>query len=118
MTRLAAFLLAALLACAPEPPPFQLAVADGEVQLAAAPGVKLNAEYDPRLILARGDTLRLTSDSISADSLWFATPPRAPWTGDPDELDGELRVSICDNDLNVCRLVTGRVRGGTVVGRQ
>ena len=76
-----------------------------ELSLHAAPGIRINARLKPALELADGRVLRFDSPDLTADSAYFASPPRLTAPGLPPRLHGLVRAGICRAGETVCRTV-------------
>jgi hypothetical protein len=85
--------------------PRWLAVEAGPpLRLVAAPGVRINALLKPALELDDGTVVRFDSPFVTPDSAYFKAAPTATPPASKDR-HGRLRLSICREDEQICRLV-------------
>jgi hypothetical protein len=78
---------------------------DTRLTLHAESGLKINARLAPALELADGTVLRFEAAERTADSAYYAEPPRALLPGRHARVHGTLRASVCRDDEQVCRAV-------------
>jgi hypothetical protein len=103
---LAAVLFSA--ACARDPAhPVEVRVEPGaastRLRLLPTPGWRINARLPPAFEQADGSVVRLSADSVSADSAYYLEPPAATLPGANRKLRGTLRASVCADGEQVCR---------------
>ena len=101
------------LGCADSPEPFprlmHLAVEPAgegfDLVLYPATGARINSRLKPTIELEGGGRLILDSSSITADSAYFAAPPRVRLARGQGRIEGTLRVGICPAGLNACQAI-------------
>ncbi len=74
-----------------------------DLVLYPATGARINSRLKPTIELEGGGRLTLDSPSMTADSAYFAAPPRIRLARGQGRIEGTLRVGVCPPGQNVCQ---------------
>lgn len=73
------------------------------IRLVPRPGWRINALLPPAFEGSDGSIVRLTADSLTADSAYYLVPPAATLPGTHRTPRGTVRASVCAVGEQVCR---------------